>query len=113
MFAPLMGSPKKLSVKRYCLFWPIVLILWGVGMHYIFVESGCNFAVGLSAPVNGSVFEHTKMMTFPLALCWLIDGVACFLLYDGGFHLIAGTAAVYTSVGFMLIVYFLMSTVIG
>jgi hypothetical protein len=126
MYAPLTGLNRGFSkyfpALWYCLFWPLAVILCGVPMHYLFVFSGCNSVVGLFAPVNESVFEHTKMMTFPLALAWLIDGFVCLLLYEKKiyflrnevwFHVIACTAAVYVSVVFMLVFFYLVVTVIG
>lgn len=54
-------------------------ILWGIPLlfavgslfHFIYEFTGNLFAVGLFAPVNESVFEHTKLVVLPLFLWWL------------------------------------------
>jgi hypothetical protein len=85
----------------------------GTLFHYVYKLSDCDYAVGFFVPVNESVFEHAKLLTLPLMVCWLIDAIICAIFHDGGHHLIAGTVAVYSSVGFMLLVYFAVSVCAG
>ena len=47
-----------------------VLFAVGTLFHFIYELSGENFFVGLFAPVNESVFEHTKMVALPIFLWW-------------------------------------------
>jgi len=47
-----------------------VLFLVGTLFHYLYDLSGRNSLVGLIAPVNESIWEHTKMVVLPLILWW-------------------------------------------
>ena len=45
-----------------------ILFLFGASFHFLYEISGNNFLVGLIAPVNESVWEHTKMVVVPIIL---------------------------------------------
>ena len=47
-----------------------VLFLIGAIFHYLYEFSGKNPLVGLIAPINESVWEHTKMVVLPLIMWW-------------------------------------------
>jgi hypothetical protein len=49
-----------------------ILFLIGAGMHFIYEFSGNNFLIGLIAPINESVWEHTKMVVLPVILWWAL-----------------------------------------
>lgn len=49
-----------------------VLFLIGSLLHFLYEWSGECFLVGLIAPVNESVWEHTKMVVLPIILWWSI-----------------------------------------
>ncbi len=42
--------------------------LLGTFMHFVYSLSGNNFFVGLFAPINESVWEHTKLIYFPMLI---------------------------------------------
>ncbi|WP_352418891.1 DUF6512 family protein [Proteiniborus sp.] len=48
---------------------PLILFIIGSLMHFLYDLSGKNTIVGLIAPVNESVWEHTKMVLLPV-ICW-------------------------------------------
>lgn len=48
------------------------LFIIGSFMHFLYDLSGENILVGLIAPVNESVWEHTKMVLLPVILWWTI-----------------------------------------
>ncbi len=54
-----------------------ILFVWilGVLWHFIYDFSGQNFLVGLIAPVNESIFEHTKLIFFPVLIYYIIEYV--------------------------------------
>ena len=49
-------------------------VLWGVASfsHFAYEIFGKSPVVGLFSPVNESVWEHLKLLFFPLLLWWLI-----------------------------------------
>ncbi|MCX6806469.1 MAG: DUF6512 family protein [Patescibacteria group bacterium] len=46
--------------------WILATVLLGTIWHFIYQLSGDNFIVGLVAPINESVWEHLKIVFFPL-----------------------------------------------
>lgn len=49
----------------------------GTLLHFTYRWSGCNPLIGLIAPVNESVWEHMKLLYFPMLLfgLWAFRGV--------------------------------------
>ena len=50
---------------------PILFIL-GSLLHFAYDYSNKNKIVGLFAPVNESIFEHSKILLTPLLLFWFV-----------------------------------------
>ena len=46
--------------------------LAGSGLHFAYHASGCAWFVGWLVAVNESVYEHLKLLIFPLLVWWLI-----------------------------------------
>jgi hypothetical protein len=40
-------------------------------MHFIYVWSGNSLIVGIFAPINESIWEHLKMIFWPMLIWWL------------------------------------------
>lgn len=49
-----------------------VLFIVGSLLHYAYQTSNFNKIVGFFSPVNESIFEHSKLLLFPLTVFWLI-----------------------------------------
>ena len=51
--------------------------LMGTLLHFTYRWSGCNSLIGLMSPVNESVWEHMKLLFFPMLLfgLWSLKGV--------------------------------------
>lgn len=49
-----------------------VLFLIGSLLHYLYQLTEKNPLIGLIAPINESVWEHTKMVVLPLIMWWSI-----------------------------------------
>ena len=49
----------------------LVIFCVGSGMHFVFAASGCSSLVGVFAAVNESVWEHAKLMLWPMIAWWL------------------------------------------
>lgn len=54
--------------KHYTIIGIIFVLLTGTLSHFLYKWSGNNFIVGLFTPVNESVWEHMKMLFFPMLL---------------------------------------------
>lgn len=63
---------KLFQPENYILLGIPALFLIGGLMHFIYKWSGNNIIIGAFAPVNESIFEHLKLITFPLILWWSI-----------------------------------------
>ncbi len=50
---------------------PFLFIIGSV-FHFVYKWSNYNKLVGFIAPINESIFEHTKLLFFPLLLFWII-----------------------------------------
>ena len=51
----------------------IFTIVFGALLHFVYDWSGSNSIVGLFSPINESVWEHMKLLFYPMSL-WLIGG---------------------------------------
>ena len=60
----------KIKPDTYAFLGITVLFLIGSLFHFLYSISGELFVVGLFTPVNESIFEHTKMVVFPIFLWW-------------------------------------------
>ncbi|MGL5352726.1 MAG: DUF6512 family protein, partial [Clostridium sp.] len=62
-----LSSPQKWILKGI----PTLFFI-GFLMHYIYDFSNNNIIVGLISPVNESIWEHLKLLVFPLVSWWVI-----------------------------------------
>lgn len=58
---------------KYIAFGMLFNLIIGTLSHFVYDWSGKNPIVGLFSPINESVFEHLKMLYFPM-LIWVIIG---------------------------------------
>lgn len=63
---------KKLSLKKFEIISAIVVILLGTLLHFTFNWSNNNSIVALFSSVNESVWEHLKILFFPMILTTVI-----------------------------------------
>ena len=59
------------KTERLILLGVPVLFLAGTLLHFLYGLTGKVFAAGLFAPVNESVWEHLKLVLWPMALWWV------------------------------------------
>ena len=55
------------------------IVIAGTLQHFVYGWSGQNALVGLLSPVNESVWEHTKLLVFPVVAVGTVEAV---LLHD-------------------------------
>lgn len=60
--------------KRFCVIGAILTMILGIVSHFVYEWSGNNFLVGLFFPVDESVWEHMKLIFFPMLAYALIAG---------------------------------------
>lgn len=51
------------------------IVIAGTLLHFVYGWSGQNALVGLVSPVNESVWEHTKLLVFPLVAVGTVEAV--------------------------------------
>ncbi|MGN0318589.1 MAG: DUF6512 family protein [Lachnospira sp.] len=56
------------KLKRYTIIGIVFTLIIGTLMHFVYEWSGNNPIVGLIAPVNESVWEHMKLIFFPILI---------------------------------------------
>lgn len=56
------------QLKRYALIGILFVIITGTLAHFLYEWTGENKIVGLFTPVNESVWEHMKLLFFPMLL---------------------------------------------
>ena len=59
-------------VTKYHLLGLILISLISISLHFTYDWLGGNALVGLFTPINESIWEHLKLVFFPLLLWWLI-----------------------------------------
>ena len=56
-----------------------MIVVAGTLLHFVYGWSGQNALAGLVSPVNESVWEHTKLLVFPVVAVGVVEAV---LLHD-------------------------------
>ena len=56
------------SIKFYMLTGTIFVSVLGTLFHFVYEWSGNNVLVGLFTPINESIWEHTKLLFFPMLI---------------------------------------------
>lgn len=90
-----------------------VLFLLGSGMHFLFRLSGNHPVIGLLAPVNESVWEHEKLMVWPVFLWWVVYGFLFQETLDLGKWMKSGLLALAASVTVMPLLYYFYTEAFG
>jgi hypothetical protein len=66
-------SKRKITELNQSVIWGIIFtIIFGLLLHFVYKWSGNNPIVGLLSPVNESVWEHLKLLYYPVSICFLI-----------------------------------------
>lgn len=89
----------------------ILVMIFGVLLHFLYEWSSNNSFVGIFSPVNESVWEHLKLIFYPLVLQIVIA-----YFYEQKHienYLYAKTLALIISLCFVVIFYYTYSGIIG
>lgn len=60
------------QLKRYTIIGIIFVLITGTLAHFLYDWTGSNRIIGLFTPINESVWEHMKLLFFPMLLYSLI-----------------------------------------
>ena len=55
-------------LKRYTIIGIVFVLITGTLAHFLYSWTGNNYIAGLFAPVNESIWEHMKLLFFPMLL---------------------------------------------
>lgn len=55
-------------LKRYTIIGIIFVLITGTLAHFLYDWSGNNYIVGLFTPINESIWEHMKLLFFPMLI---------------------------------------------
>ena len=56
------------GLKSYIITGIIFVSIVGTLFHFVYEWSGNNILIGLFTPINESIWEHTKLIFFPIAI---------------------------------------------
>ncbi len=59
-------------LKRYTIIGIVFVLITGTLAHFLYNWSGNNYIVGFFTPINESVWEHMKLLFFPMLIYSLI-----------------------------------------
>lgn len=59
--------------NKFIFFGMVFTLVFGTLLHFFYDWSGSNPIVGLFAPINESVWEHLKLLYYPMSI-WIIGG---------------------------------------
>ena len=87
----------------------------GAGMHFAYALLGENLLVGLIAPVNESIWEHTKLAFWPMLVWWVAYLLCRGKRYaiDANRWLTAAVCAITTAVVAIPTLYYLYTGALG
>lgn len=87
------------------------VVLFGVFLHFAYELSGENPIVGLFALVNESVWEHLKLLYFPMLALTIWD---LFTNYRNNLNFLpARTLGILAGLTFLVVVYYTVTGIIG
>lgn len=102
---------EKNAILKYEIISGIVIMVIGTLLHFIFEWSNNNTIVGTFSPINESVWEHLKLIFFPMLIATIIG-----YFYKGKFmpnYLYAKTLGILLSMSFIVIFFYTYTGIIG
>lgn len=94
------------TILRY-----LFVVLLGVFLHFAYELSGENSIIGLFVPVNESVWEHLKLLFFPMFLLTIWDLFTNYRNYLN--FLSVRTIGILSGMAFIVVAFYTITGVIG
>lgn len=99
------------KIKRYQIFSAIFVCILGTLLHFTYKLSGENQLVASFSAVNESVWEHLKLLYFPMLLTTIIGYF--YIGKSSTNFLCAKTLGIITSILFVIVFFYTYSGIIG
>lgn len=101
----------KNKIKNYQIFSVIFVCILGTLLHFTYELSGKNSVVGLFSAINESVWEHLKLLFFPMLLTTIIG----YFYIGKRTHnfLCSKTFGILVSIAFIIIFFYTYTGIIG
>ena len=101
-------SSKLIKVQLIVISFSIIL---GTLLHFTYEWSGENAFVGSFSAVNESVWEHLKLVFFPMLMATIIEYF--FVKNEVNNYIEAKTIGIFTAIAFIVVTFFTYSGIIG
>ena len=102
---------EKNKIKKYQIFSGIFVFILGFLLHFTYKMSGENQIIAAFSSVNESVWEHLKLVYFPM-LITIIIGEFYFFKYKNNF-LCSQTLGLIVSMAFIVIFFYVYTGILG
>ncbi len=99
------------NLKKYEFFGMIFCIILGVVLHFTYEWSGENYIVGMFSAVNESVWEHLKLVFFPIFIYTVFEYFLIGYNYDN--FIISKAISVLIAMLFVVVSFYSYSGIIG
>lgn len=86
-------------LKQYTIIGIIFVLITGTLSHFLYDWTGNNYIVGLFTPINESIWEHMKLLFFPM----IIYSLFIYLKFKGTYPCIASSLCLGIIIGTLLI----------
>ena len=96
---------------RFKIISTLIIMILGVVFHFVYEWSGNNIFVGLFSAVNESIWEHLKLIYFPMLLITLIGYF--FLRKSKPNYLCSKVVGILTAMIFTVVFFYTYSGIIG
>lgn len=101
----------KKVIKNYQIFSAIFTFILGSLLHFTYTWSGNNPAIALFSSVNESVWEHLKLIYFPMLLTTILGH---FYFKDKIHNFICSkTVGILTSISFLIVFFYTYTGILG
>lgn len=102
---------KYLSIKKFEIISTIFIIILGTLLHFTYNWSNNNSIVGLYSPINESIWEHLKLIFYPMLIITIIGNI----LYKKSIpnYVCIKTKTIILSILFIVISFYTYSGIIG
>ena len=102
---------KKEKVLKAQLIVSLFSLIFGTLLHFTYEWSGENLFIGSFSAVNESVWEHLKLVFFPMVIATIIEYF--FIKKDVNNYLEAKTIGIFVAISFIVVGFFTYSGIIG
>ena len=102
---------KKNPILKFEIISTILIMILGTILHFVYEWTNHNVFVGIYSPINESVWEHLKLLFYPMLLM-IIIGYFCEGKKISG-YLCAKVLGIIVAISFTVIFYYTYSGIIG